>query len=533
MQIQLGGRLGEARAKGISASMKNLLLVSGIMVGICLGNLCHAQDSSSARGKGKEESRARAAGERGGKGKVSGGKGHGLTTFHTEVSAHSFDLVLGRPTGTSVTLSVLAYGDLEGYVAYGSEPGRYSGQTTQQLLKRGQPAEVLIKSLQPNTIYYYQFFSRAAGEDKFKAAEERSFHTARPAGSKFTFVVQADSHLDENVIPERYQRSMLNMVSDHPDFLVDLGDTFMTGKYRGDRVGAEKQYLAQRFYFGIIGQSAPLFLVLGNHDGEMGEKGGRAEAGGDSPSVWANLTRKKYFPNPIPDEFYSGNASPHPAAGLLQDYYAWEWGDALFVVLDPFWFTAGEAKDTGDNWNRSLGREQYDWLKRTLEASRAAFKLVFIHHLAGGATPEGRGGAEASKLYEWGGLNQNGSDGFRQHRPGWPAPVHDLLVKNRVAAVFHGHDHMYAKQERDGVIYQCVPQPGNTGDGSASRKAAEFSYLSGKFFGSPGYLRVTITPEKLTADLIRSYQPADETDGRKNHQVDFSYEITPAKPSQH
>ena len=29
-------------------------------------------------------------------------------------------------------------------------------------------------------------------------------------------------------------------------------------------------------------------------------------------------------------------------------------------------------------------------------------------------------------------------------------------MKHRVAAVFHGHDHLYARQERDGVVYQAT-----------------------------------------------------------------------------
>ena len=45
---------------------------------------------------------------------------------------------------------------------------------------------------------------------------------------------------------------------------------------------------------------------------------------------------------------------PHPAAGPLQNYYAWEWGDAMFVVLDPFWY-AQETREQRDNWKRSLG----------------------------------------------------------------------------------------------------------------------------------------------------------------------------------
>jgi predicted phosphodiesterase len=490
--------------------------------------------SGRSGGGGNRDGRGKGGGGRGGggnlaadqRGKARGG-GHGLTEFHTDVPAHPLDFVLGRPTGNSITLSVLAYQDMEGYVAYGTEAGRYSTETPKQLFKQGQPVEVLMTSLQPDTRYFYRFRSRPPGTDKFSEGEESSFHTARPPGKTFTFVVQADPHLDENVIPERYRQSMLNIRSDRPDFLVDLGDTFMTGKYRDDRQGAEKQYLAQRYYFGVVGQSSSVFLVLGNHDGEGGGRRS-SDPDGNSPSVWANLTRKKYFPNPIPDAFYTGNTKPHPAAGLLQDYYAWEWGNGLFVVLDPYWFSAGAARDAGENWNWSLGREQYDWLRRTLEASKSPFKFIFIHHLVGGATPEGRGGLEASFLYEWGGLYKDGSDGFQRNRPGWPAPIHELLVKNGATIVFHGHDHMFAKQDRDGIVYQCVPQPGNTGDGSPPRKAAEFSYVSGKILGSPGYLRVTVAPDKMTAELVHSYQPADETGGRKNRQVSYAYEISAA-----
>ena len=36
-------------------------------------------------------------------------------------------------------------------------------------------------------------------------------------------------------------------------------------------------------------------------------------------------------------------------------------------------------------------------------------------------------------------------------------PVHQLLVNNHVTAFFHGHDHEYAHEQRDGVVYQLVP----------------------------------------------------------------------------
>jgi hypothetical protein len=91
-------------------------------------------------------------------------------------------------------------------------------------------------------------------------------------------------------------------------FHIDLGDTFMTEKHE-NRDAASKQYLAQRYYFGQLCQTAPLFLVLGNHDGES-HRGRGSDA--DCLAVWSNLMRKRYFPNPVPDNFYTDNTIKHP-----------------------------------------------------------------------------------------------------------------------------------------------------------------------------------------------------------------------------
>ncbi|MCL4207288.1 MAG: metallophosphoesterase [Pirellulaceae bacterium] len=416
-----------------------------------------------------------------------------------DVPAHPFDLVLGRPTRDSVTLSVLVYQDTLGHVAYGTNHEQLTQQTPARSFPKGEPVEVVLGTLQPNTRYYYEL--RAAGI----SGAAGTFHTQRPPGSEFTFTITADSHLDDRVDAALYQRTLANVLADAPDFHVDLGDTFMTEKH-DSRENAARQYLAQRFYFGQLCHAAPLFLVLGNHDGES-PRGRGSES--DPLAVWSNLMRKRHFPNPVPDGFYTGNAIQHPEAGLLQDYFAWEWGDALFVVLDPFWSTQ-QQRGRSDNWKRTLGREQYQWLQRTLEASDAKLKFVFIHHLVGGATPEGRGGAEAAPLYEWGGKNPDGTDGFAQNRPGWPAPIHQLLVQNHVTAVFHGHDHLYAQQELDGIVYQEVPQPGTPGPNKRPGFAAFYGYQSGIILGSPGHMRVRVGPTGAMVEYIRGHWPAVE-----------------------
>jgi RNA polymerase sigma factor (sigma-70 family) len=142
-------------------------------------------------------------------------------------------------------------------------------------------------------------------------------------------------------------------------------------------------------------------------------------------------------------------------------------------------------------------------LERTLAGSKARHRFIFIHHLVGGmGGSESRGGVESAPFFEWGGKNADGSDGFAEHRPGWPMPIHPLLVKHGVSAVFHGHDHLYVHGQLDGIHYQCVPQPGNIAGGT--RSAAHYGYASGTIMGSPGYVRVRVDADEAKVEFVRT-----------------------------
>lgn len=443
--------------------------------------------------------------------------------FKTDVPAHPLDVVLGRPTDKSVTASVLAYAERDGVIAYGPHAGAPSEKTSSFPLPAGEPAEIGLTGLSANTRYFYTLRTRERGGE-WKSEAERTFHTQRAPGSAFTFTVQSDPHLDYGIDLPTYEKSLGNALAAKTDFHVDLGDTFMVDK-RPTYALAAPQYLAQRYYFGLVGHSAPVFLVLGNHDGESLGKGRGGESSDGMP-VWSNAMRKKYFPNPSPDGFYTGNATPHPRAGLLENYYAWEWGDGLFIALDQYWFSQRVNRSGGDNWGRTLGREQSEWLRRTLEASKAKFTFVFTHHLVGGATPEGRGGVEASHFFEWGGKELDGRNTFAEKRPGWSVPIHELLAKRGGCIVFHGHDHFYVHAERDGVTYQLVPQPGHERVDN-TRTAAEYGYKAGVIAGASGILRVSVSPVKAVVDYVRAYPASAESAERKTGAVTHSYEILP------
>jgi len=431
--------------------------------------------------------------------------------FQTDVPARDYDIVLGRPTRNEITLSILAHKTLELEIHCGQSPDDLAVVRPLAEFPAGRVRDVVIEGLQPDTRYHYRIDSRVGASGAPLSGSVKTFHTARPPGSSFVFTVQADSHLDFGIVPELYANTLRNVVADRSDFHIALGDTFMVDK-RTRFQDAAPQYLAQRYYFGLLSDSTPLYFVLGNHDGEYGFRPDMA--------AWSGGMRKLHIPNPAPNRFYSGNTDRNPAIGAPEDYYAWQWGDALFVCLDPFRYTTNRK---GSQWSKTLGERQYRWLQHTLETSDTAFKFVFIHHLIGGLDNESRGAKNIARLYEWGGHNANGVNEWRRERPGWEMPIHDLCVKHGVNIVYHGHDHLYVKEELDGVIYQEVPQPGHRRFNN-TRTAEEYGY-DGVTFGSSGHIRVTVGPDGVKSEYVFSILPGMDARGHRNGEIAHSYTI--------
>ena len=476
--------------------------------------------SRGGQGKNGGNSSNKEKGKGSDKGNQKGGPQH---VFAGPAPIHPFDVILGRPTDQSVTLSILFYQDNVGYLTYGIDAGNLGEKTEITNFRANSPEEIILKGLKTDTKYYYSIHYRKGNAGDFEKSREYSFHTQRKPGSEFRFTIQADSHLDQGTRTAVYEKTLANVLGDKPDFHVDLGDTFMTDKYP-DFKDSLPQYIAQRYYFGLVGHSVPLFLVLGNHDGERLD---RFDGTPNCMPVWSSITRKKYYPNPYPDKFYSGNNQEIKHVGKVGNYYSWEWGDALFISLDPFWYTPRTSRNRPDgNWTRTLGETQYRWLEKTLSNSKAKFKFVFIHHLVGGLDFSARGGIEAAALYEWGGKNNEGKDEFPNRRPGWTAPIHQLLVKHKVSAVFHGHDHFFAKQELDSIQYIMVPQPGQAGF-DRLRNVEEYGYIRGTFLPPSGHIRVTVSSDKSRVEYVRSYLPQVETGSRKNGDIGNSFLVRP------
>ncbi len=474
-------------------------------------------------------------------------------TISTAAAAPSFTQILGQPTDHSITVSVRSDTAVELYFEFGVATAVYKAQTpaatpaADPFAKGFYVAQVVLPGLAPDTQYFYRMQSRAAGSaDPFVPGTENSFHTQRQPGSSFVFCIQGDSH------PERannmfnsalYQQTLTAVAAEHPDFYLTSGDDFSVDTLQPPYTSANVtgRYTLQLPYFDILGRNSALFLTNGNHEeASLANLNLPPDANNSNQvPIWAQNARNTYYAQPAPTDaatgtFYTGNTTNVPGIGILRDYYSWQWGDALFAVIDPYWTSPAQvdtglggnndaaSPKTGDLWQVTHGDAQYLWLKQTLEQSKAKWKFVFAHHVLGTQ----RGGVEVAPDFEWGGSSKNGANDFAKQRPTWTAPIHKLFVDNHVTIFFQAHDHIFVHQQLDGVTYQSLPNPADNTYTAFNSTA----YKTGEQFPNAGYTRITVGPADVKVDYIREFLPKDEKPPKLVSGMNqFSYTITSPK----
>jgi len=375
----------------------------------------------------------------------------------------------GVPNANSARIAVFASQAVKVYVEYGFAKGKYVYKTPVSITKPNSSIFLILEKLTPKTKIYYRLRYGLNNTATFLAKTESTFVTSGVLENA-TFAVQADPHMDENSDANVYTKTLEQIVAASPAFLMDLGDIFMVDKLPNkSEANIRGRFELMLGYYKKLG-NIPLKICLGNHDGELG---------------YSQFNTKKYRKEYFPEQ--TGDLA----------YYSFEGPDQLHVVLDPFTYTTTNPKD--DGWQWTLGKTQYDWLVSTLSNSKASHKFIYIHHLLVG-NAQSRGGVEIAMRNEWGGNNNDGTYGFDSNRPGWGKPIHQILKENNVALVFKGHDHLYVKQELDGIIYQTVPQPSHPGD---KLNVSQYGYNSGKGVGGSGFIKVRTSGKTAYVDFIK------------------------------
>jgi hypothetical protein len=466
--------------------------------------------------------------------------------------------MVGRVTHSSAIVNLVTAEDLSNTVracVYWAETPNDLRAIPQvsSIVAQAQPATALelpIRGLQPNRKYYYQVCYEASENPGVwvNMPHVGEFHSQRTAGQGFDFCVLADPHWNnmETVPPASPRRwtaeqCLQRILEDRSfDFCVDLGDSPYPIKIDSAHE-ARMRYAEYRRTMAEVMRRMPVFLALGNHEQEAGYfQRGTDQAPRPKPwnqlaprqyhQKWATQARLRFIPNPRGDTYPEGGESApgyntaadwgagndawnNGAHSHLQNFYAWTWGNALFVVLDPFRYTlVGSATKPNSPSQWTLGKTQMRWLQDVLTASTARWKFLICHHLVGGGLidRDGRHVKDGGKKAVYG----RGS-AVEADRPGTEqALIHQLMLQHGVQFFLYGHDHTFCHSIKHGIHYICCGRPTFANKWWA-REGMRDSYgdvvVQGQnkpwiraFYNVLGYTRFHVTPEQVTMDWVRT-----------------------------
>jgi hypothetical protein len=441
--------------------------------------------------------------------------------------------VLTHPGQRSVLLSLIPAEPVELYVDFGPRENGWRWRTPQRHVAARATAVFRLDGLEPGQHYRYRVrYRRAAAEGSFDARPERTFHKLRAPGDPVRFGFSTDSHLylgwalahcgDDATELARVNRTLDNIRRSETDFLILGGDEAQMHCVRcppcrvdGESAGtgtvrslleAQLRYRVTRRGFEPLAGEVAIVPTLGNHDGEagFGDSEGRCGQYADTRQI-SRLARMDHFP--VPTDGIDGAADG--------SYFAFESGDALFVILDVMSHTTSYPR-AAEDW--SLGDEQLRWLERTLRRSERRWKLLFAHHLVGGSDwslcyTYGRGGIKSTE------------DGTTAGRfRGEQARVHALMLRHGAQGFFIGHDHVFAAGEKDGILYVVGGQAGGPARSfwtfdPVFNEAYDYD-ADGKpdYLVDKGFVRVTVEgPERVTIEYVKT----DVDDAAENGRVLF------------
>ena len=416
-------------------------------------------------------------------------------------------------------------------------------------------SSVRIDRFEPGEAFFFQTTYRDVRNRRWVESRIQQVRTAPAPGNEFQIALLADSHYER---VRRFNQDVVNFrvtraaaMNSDVDFAIFLGDEALVHYIDDDAEAMTPQQARirwrdwRRACVELL-ESTPSFLVLGNHEGEAGYyRDFRGDENDRDPVPllrWGTAARKDYFLNPTATTYPEGgenhgwvddgpktdrvellaaNSSP------LENYYAWTWGDALFVVLDVQRYTRlGETTPTDvEQW--TLGPDQMGWLEQTLVGSSAKWKIIVAHHVLGGYKFDLQG-------YDYDLTYVYGRGGAHYANVGEQAQITRLMKKYGAQFFLYGHDHVFAHQQTEGIHFICCGRTTFLQDewwhtpGWIEAYGSATARDPNDFYGALGYVRLTVAPGSVRIEYIRT---AQDRNGVENvdtpiGQVAYCFELT-------
>jgi hypothetical protein len=361
-------------------------------------------------------------------------------------------------------------------------PTRWIAAGEDRLVRAGEFMTWMPEQLVAGTRYNYRLLMAEPGQDLAAVAAGR-FTTQRTGEVGFTAALSTDSHtgsFEEGSLPLEILDDVVgNVVADRPDFMIALGDNvaWYTSRELAQEndSGARFAYEMYRRHLAPLSHSCPHFGLIGNWEGESGKFP-------DESQRRIAAVRRQLAPNPDHRTYPQGGSAN-------EDYYAFEWGPVLFVVLNVQTYSepSGPLDSILDDVTRmsdwTLGAAQRSWLERVLAASDHPFRFVCIHHAVGG-----NAGSAFETLY--------GRGGPRAASVGEQAILHAMMREFGVQIFFFGHDHVFLDEVVDGIHYTL---PGSCG---APWKFGTDVTGYDRYWEDSGHGRLMVRPDQATVEFV-------------------------------
>ncbi|UVI33121.1 purple acid phosphatase family protein [Paenibacillus spongiae] len=298
--------------------------------------------------------------------------------------------------------------------------------------------QLTVKNLEPSTIYFYNIYS--ACEKGEIESGPHPLKTAVRKGEPFSFTVTSEtggySGFDQS--NGRINRNIFHQMQRYrPDLTLFVGDLVNDGQNYDDW---EKYFFRPGKDFII---NTPFYSCLGNHERN---------------ASW----------------YYDFFAYDPP-----KNYYSFDYGDVHFICLDSTDFIKPEHYPNSAG-EISSGNAQYDFLVQDLEATSAAWKIVFFHY-----PPYISGGYQVEEL--------------RKLSP--------VLEQYGVDVVFNSHTIVYERShpirggqidENDGIVYIVAGGAGAMPDWFLPKR----EWHTSQSLAVPHFVQVVVTSNLLELRAI-------------------------------
>lgn len=258
--------------------------------------------------------------------------------------------------------------------------------------------EEILLELKSDTRYFYTI--KIFDENNNVNEDIESMFITKPKNrNDFYFSVLGDSRpVSGSLQPEVFSALIRQMALKEVRFVVMLGDMVQLSDVgRVSKNEAEERWKQFTETIFPLSSQIPWYAVVGNHDETDQE---------NSLEVYRKIWTLPYNGGNEEDWFN-------------ETLYWFDFGNSLFLVLN--------TEEPG--YENSISVQEYFWIQKILEEKGPRYRHIFIfsHKPIMGSN--------------------------RKIVMPKEMDLHELFLKNKVTAVFSGHDHLYCKIEKEGIRY--------------------------------------------------------------------------------